>query len=70
MLIPRVGSATQYAVKDTRVPVEGGDIPVRCLIPEGGSDETYPVLMWAHGGGESTYKCPLAAPVLMSLGLS
>lgn len=70
MLIPHVGLATQYTVKDTRIPVEGGDIPVRCLIPEGGSDEKYPVLMWAHGGGGSTSKRPLTAPVLTNLWLS
>ena len=44
--------ASQYAVHYKTVPVEGGDIVVRCVIPAGDNDSTYPVLVWFHGGGQ------------------
>ena len=42
-----------YRVQDYKVPVEGGEITVRAVIP-GTVDEgqKYPLLFWAHGGGQ------------------
>ncbi|TFK85553.1 alpha/beta-hydrolase, partial [Polyporus arcularius HHB13444] len=45
-------AASQYIVSDKRVPVEGpdGEITVRYVRPSGGDEDTYPVLVWCHGG--------------------
>lgn len=45
----------KYRVRDYKVPVEGGEIVVRAVIP-GTEDEgrTYPFLFWTHGGGRSS----------------
>ncbi|KAI0757825.1 alpha/beta-hydrolase [Daedaleopsis nitida] len=49
---PRSDRHTAYAVEDHRVPVEGGEITVRSLVPTGeDSTATFPVLVWFHGGG-------------------
>ena len=43
-----------YRIEDHTVPVGGGSITVRSLIPtpQGvGEDETFPLLFWMHGGG-------------------
>lgn len=40
-----------YKVFDEKVPVEGGEITVRCLVPAGGEEETFGVFVWLHGGG-------------------
>ena len=41
-----------YTVNDYLVPVEGGEILLRCLVPVVGDDrETFPVLVNIHGGG-------------------
>jgi dipeptidyl aminopeptidase/acylaminoacyl peptidase len=46
-------SDAKYRVQDYKVPVEGGEITVRAVIP-GTEDEgqKYPLLFWAHGGGQ------------------
>ena len=46
-------SDAKYRVQDYKVPVEGGEITVRAVIP-GTVDEgqKYPLLFWAHGGGQ------------------
>ncbi|KAI0689027.1 Alpha/Beta hydrolase protein, partial [Cerioporus squamosus] len=46
-------AASQYLVSDKRVPVEGpkGEITVRYVRPSGSDEDTYPVLVWWHGGG-------------------
>ena len=37
------------------MPVEGGEIVVRAVIPGTGDDGlSYPFLFWAHGGGRSS----------------
>jgi len=41
-----------YRVQDHTVPVEGGEIVVRAVIPgTGGDGLSYPLLFWTHGGG-------------------
>ena len=41
-----------YTVNDYAVPVEGGEILVRCLVPVvQGKQERFPVLVYLHGGG-------------------
>ncbi|KAI0328805.1 alpha/beta-hydrolase [Cubamyces sp. BRFM 1775] len=41
-----------YTVEDHLVAVEGGEISVRCLVPVVKyADETFPVLVFMHGGG-------------------
>ncbi|KAI9067419.1 hypothetical protein FKP32DRAFT_1564064 [Trametes sanguinea] len=43
---------TDYKVHEQTIPVDGGDIRVRCFIPAaGGESATYPVLVNIHGGG-------------------
>ena len=39
------------------MPVEGGEIVVRAVIPGmGGDGLSYPLLFWTHGGGSSLGK--------------
>ncbi|KAF8257598.1 Alpha/Beta hydrolase protein, partial [Lactarius quietus] len=41
-----------YRVQDYKVPVEGGEITVRVVIPGTEDDgQIYPLLFWTHGGG-------------------
>ncbi|TFK82143.1 hypothetical protein K466DRAFT_556975 [Polyporus arcularius HHB13444] len=49
----KLPDSSQYIVADKRVPVEGpsGEITVRYIRPSGGDEETFPVLVWWHGGG-------------------
>ncbi|KAI0073609.1 hypothetical protein K474DRAFT_1666391 [Panus rudis PR-1116 ss-1] len=43
---------TEYSVKDHSVPVEGGEITVRVLIPRNGQGKTaFPLMLWMHPGG-------------------
>ncbi|KAI0053263.1 hypothetical protein FA95DRAFT_1552779 [Auriscalpium vulgare] len=49
---PRVRTDAKYSVKDHTVAVEGGEIIVRVVIPEPiEPTQTFPVLVWFHGGG-------------------
>ncbi|KAI0655774.1 Alpha/Beta hydrolase protein [Cubamyces menziesii] len=44
----------KYVATDRSVPVEGGQITVRCLVPTVGDEkETFPLLVYIHGGGWS-----------------
>ncbi|KAI0323834.1 hypothetical protein GY45DRAFT_1332193 [Cubamyces sp. BRFM 1775] len=44
----------EYVVTDHSVPVEGGEITLRCLVPVVDDEkETFPVLVYMHGGGWS-----------------
>ena len=46
-------SDAKYRVHDYKVPVEGGEITVRAVTPGTGDEgEKYPLLFWAHGGGQ------------------
>lgn len=46
-------SESEYRLENRKVPVEGGEIIVRVLTPTTSSDgDTFPVLVWYHGGGE------------------
>ncbi|RDX45680.1 hypothetical protein OH76DRAFT_1533590 [Lentinus brumalis] len=49
----RLPDPSQYIVSDKRIPVEGpdGEITVRYIRPSGGDEDSYPVLVWWHGGG-------------------
>ncbi|KAI0053256.1 alpha/beta-hydrolase [Auriscalpium vulgare] len=45
-------SDAKYSVTDHKVPVDGGEIVVRVVIPESDDPkQTFPVLTWLHGGG-------------------
>jgi len=48
----RLRPDAKYRVQDYKVPIEGGDITVRVVIP-GTEDngQKYPLLFWTHGGG-------------------
>ncbi|KAL6308629.1 alpha/beta-hydrolase [Sparassis latifolia] len=49
---PRLPAETEFRVEHHMVPVDGGEIRVRCTIPTGSSEQkTFPVLVWYHGGG-------------------
>ncbi|KAI0266838.1 Alpha/Beta hydrolase protein [Gloeopeniophorella convolvens] len=47
----RLPADAKYRVQDHKVPVEGGEILVRAVIPGTGEGGPYPLLVWAHGGG-------------------
>ena len=43
-----------YTIEDKTVPVEGGEISVRIVVPTSEvKEETFPVLVWFHGGGKT-----------------
>ncbi|KAI0643502.1 Alpha/Beta hydrolase protein [Trametes meyenii] len=46
----RLPPASSYRVEHKNIPVEGGTIVLRCIIPAGAEDGSYPVLVWYHGG--------------------
>jgi hypothetical protein len=46
-------SDAKYRVQDYKVPVEGGEITVRAVIPDTRDEgKKYPLLFWTHGGGQ------------------
>ncbi|KAH9026192.1 Alpha/Beta hydrolase protein [Lactarius pseudohatsudake] len=48
----RLHPDAKYRVQDFKVPVEGGEITVRAVIPGTGDEgQKYPLLFWLHGGG-------------------
>ncbi|KAI0057903.1 hypothetical protein BV25DRAFT_1338304 [Artomyces pyxidatus] len=48
----RLSENAKYRLEDHKVPVEGGEINVRVVIPEyGGTDASYPLVIWMHAGG-------------------
>ncbi|KAI0633375.1 Alpha/Beta hydrolase protein [Trametes polyzona] len=50
-LEPRLPPASTYTVKDHTVPVNGGEITVRAIVPVvEDPSETFPVLVFLHGG--------------------
>lgn len=49
------GLESEYRLQDFQVPVDGGEILVRCLTPTPGGKtgtETYPLLVWYHLSGQ------------------
>jgi len=48
----RLRPDAKYRVQDYKVPVDGGEITVRAVIPGTGDEGlSYPLLFWTHGGG-------------------
>ena len=41
---------SDYRVEERTVPVEGGEILVRCIFPTAAGGP-FPLLVWYHGGG-------------------
>lgn len=50
---PLLPKASEYRVEDRKVPVDGGEITVRTVVPTpaGAKDKKFPLLVWYHGGG-------------------
>ncbi|OCH92006.1 hypothetical protein OBBRIDRAFT_791755 [Obba rivulosa] len=50
---PFLPPESEYRVQDYQIPVEDGEVTVRCLAPTpaGQENETFPLLFWTHGGG-------------------
>ncbi|KAI0708768.1 Alpha/Beta hydrolase protein [Cerioporus squamosus] len=47
----RLPESSQYILSDERVAVKGGEITIRYVRPAAGDGDTFPVLVWFHGGG-------------------
>ena len=48
---------SEYKVEDRQIPVDGGEIAVRCVFPTPSEDRNqgpYPILVWYHGGGDTS----------------
>ncbi|KAJ3010743.1 hypothetical protein NUW54_g2386 [Trametes sanguinea] len=50
-LRPNLPHATEYVTDDHKVPVDGGEVAVRCYRPHSLQDATFPLFFWVHGGG-------------------
>lgn len=51
-----LSSESSYSLEDRLVPVEGGEVKVRIVVPATeNKDKTFPVIVWYHGGG--VYLC-------------
>ncbi|KAJ7366794.1 Alpha/Beta hydrolase protein [Mycena albidolilacea] len=50
---PGLPEETEYLLKDHQIDVESGKILARTLVPisKAGSNDTYPLMVWLHGGG-------------------
>ncbi|KAI0057883.1 alpha/beta-hydrolase [Artomyces pyxidatus] len=48
---PDLPDESKYRVEDHKVPSDSGGIRVRVVIPAGGAEATYPLVVWIHGGG-------------------
>ncbi|KAJ6526469.1 Alpha/Beta hydrolase protein, partial [Mycena vulgaris] len=50
---PQLPADTAYRVVNRTIPVDGGEIAIRCIqpTPQEGEDAEFPVLVWIHGGG-------------------
>ncbi|CCM02387.1 uncharacterized protein FIBRA_04483 [Fibroporia radiculosa] len=53
---PHLPPESKYRVRDHQIPVDGGEIAIRCVIPtpSGNEDEVFPLMLWIHGGGSIT----------------
>lgn len=52
----RAPAETAYRVLDKMIPVNGGEIPLRLIVPVVADEaETFPVFVNLHGGGESEW---------------
>ncbi|OCH91998.1 hypothetical protein OBBRIDRAFT_727792 [Obba rivulosa] len=49
---PFLPPESEYRIQDYQIPVEGGEVTVRCVIPTpaGQENKTFPLLFWTHGG--------------------
>ncbi|KAJ7110518.1 Alpha/Beta hydrolase protein [Mycena epipterygia] len=52
-LRPHLPPDSSYSVENRIIPVDGGEISIRCIQPVPRADETggFPILVWLHGGG-------------------
>ncbi|KAI0328733.1 hypothetical protein GY45DRAFT_1325871 [Cubamyces sp. BRFM 1775] len=48
---PHLPLDESYVTEDHNIPVEGGGIAIRCYRPTANDDDTFPLLVWTHGGG-------------------
>ncbi|KAJ8516841.1 hypothetical protein ONZ45_g5911 [Pleurotus djamor] len=48
---PRLPDRRKYQVQEYKIPVEGGRIKARCIIPVAEDESTFPLLVWFHAGG-------------------
>ncbi|OCH92008.1 hypothetical protein OBBRIDRAFT_486115 [Obba rivulosa] len=50
---PFLPHESEYRVQEFQIPVDSGEIAVRCLMPitVGQENKTFPLLYWTHGGG-------------------
>jgi acetyl esterase/lipase len=53
-IIKNITTKESYRVIDHQVPVKGGEITVRVVIPSGNGEEKFPLLIYFHGGGNDS----------------